>query len=703
MLPLALATILTIRSPIDIDGHLDEAAWADAEPVTDFIRFQPAKGGPAPGNTEVRFLQDERALYVGIRVSESPVRVRARISPRERINADDQVGVYLDTFKDGRSGYIFYFNPLGIQQDIRMSNGAWNASWDAAFKSRGRVTEDGYEIEIAFPFRAFKYPSGEGTQDWGIILTRKIPAEGAKYGFPEIDSNHPRLMSQAGTLQGVQPSKRGSGMELIPALTAAQGWPQETDPPFGGIDPPLEVLRPSLDARLGITPDIGITAAVNPDFSQVESDVSDIRINPRFAFRFQEARPFFTDGSEFYQDRQGTLYSRSINEPLYGVKISGREGPIAVGALNALDRTPLGSFHELGTRGFSADEVADKYAENTVLRIRADAFKTGYVGVTFADKRILGTPASPDSGAVSEVGGFDVDIPLGGRWFVGGSSLQAWSSPDAHGWTHGQKNEASLTRSSGVGTGFSLRVVDVDEDFRNETGFVNQSGLHYFTESIDHAFIPSRGPVDVYTPRLFGGHTLERSGDRYSDVGTLHRVQIWDVHSFEVGTGLNSRTEADAQVNGWFAEIEWNGQFGAVLDIGPEVRTGRSMDFTNLAAAQTTSVGLGSTLRPTAGIRLDTNVNAQWLDPEVRAPNRNSHLVRNRLTWQFTRELGLRIIEEYTAGSTFDPTLRSSALLTWLKVPGTAGYIGYSETTDIRTTTPVDRSVFAKISVLLRP
>jgi len=702
MLPLALATILTIDSPIDIDGHLDEAAWAEAAAINEFIKYQPAKGGPAPGTTEVRFLQDERNLYVGIRVTGSPVPIRARISPRERINADDQVGIYLDTFSDGRSAYMFYHNALGIQQDVRMSNGGWNPSWNAAFKSRGHVYENGYEIEIAFPFRIFKYPSGGELQDWGVIVTRKVPAEGAKYGYPELENNHPRVMSQAATLQGVKPSKRGSGIELVPALTAFQGWPRESNPPFEGVDPPLEVLRPSLDARVGITPDIGVAAAVNPDFSQVESDVSDIRINSRFAFQFQEARPFFTDGSEYFNDRQRTLYTRSINEPIYGLKVSGREGPISVGAVNSLDRTPIGSFHELGTRGFNTNQVDGKYAENTVLRIRSDAFKTGFVGVTFADKRILGTPAAPDAGGVSDVGGLDLDVPLGNRWFVGGSTLQSWHSADATTWTHGQKNEASLTRASGVGTGFSLVASNADQDFRNETGFVNQSGLSYFRESVDHTFAPDSA-IDTYKPGLSATQSLEVSGDRYLSVGTTHDVRLWGVHNLQLEGGVNTRDEADATVDGWFTELEWGGQVGAALTFKPEVRTERSMDFSTLDPAQTTSVSTETTLRPIAGIRLDTRVNAAWLNPEIAGPTRSSQLLRNRLTWQFTREVGVRVIEEYSAGTTFDPTLRSSFLLTWLKVPGTAGYLGYSETTDIQGVEPVDRSVFAKLSVLLRP
>lgn len=182
-----------------IDGILDEQAWEEADPVDVFVRYTPTAGGAPPGRTEVRFLQDERYLYVGVRVTGADYRVRARISAREDINSDDQIGIYLDTFHDGRSGYVFYLNPLGIQQDARLNNEGWNGSWDTAFRSRGRLTDDGYTLEIAWPWRSLKYPSGGEAQDWGLIVTRKIPSEGAKYAFPELERNHPRLFSQEAT------------------------------------------------------------------------------------------------------------------------------------------------------------------------------------------------------------------------------------------------------------------------------------------------------------------------------------------------------------------------------------------------------------------------------------------------------------------------------------------------------------------------
>lgn len=174
------ATVTSTEEPIVIDGRLDEESWARATPITDFEKFIPTDGGPPPGRTEVRFLQDDKNLYMGVRVSEADYDVRARISRREDVNADDQIGLYLDTFRDQRTGYMLYFNARGVQQDLRIGPGFASMAWDTVMRSKGTATDDGYTLEVAIPWRSIKYPRPESEQTWGIILTRKIPAKGAK-------------------------------------------------------------------------------------------------------------------------------------------------------------------------------------------------------------------------------------------------------------------------------------------------------------------------------------------------------------------------------------------------------------------------------------------------------------------------------------------------------------------------------------------
>jgi hypothetical protein len=713
------ARVGDVSGPIELDGHLDEADWAQVQPITDFLKFQPVDGEAPAGTTEVRFLQDERYLYIGVRVRDTDYRVRARISPREAINADDQVGIYLDTFHDQRSGYIFYFNPLGIQQDIRQNNGNWNFSWSTAYRSRGHATENGYEIEVAMPWRSLKYQPG-GEQTWGAIITRKVPSEGAKYAWPRLERNHPALFSQAGQLHGVRPNAAGSGLELIPALTAAQTWPREEvgrrEDPMSGVDPVLQVVRPSLDARFGITPDLGLTATLNPDFSQVESDVSDVRLNARFAFRFPETRPFFLDGSEFYDDRSDSLYTRSVNEPLYGAKASGREGPWSVGALNTLDLTPLPTFSENETPGFEAADVDGRDAMTTVFRLRRDVADTGVVGATVIDKRVLGTPENPGTAGTHQAVALDANLPLGGRWFIAGSTLQTFTGAADADVRWGQGNEIAVSRAPGVGTGFNARVSDTTPGLRQETGYRPQSGVTSASTLVDHTFT-SDGVVQTYTPELTAGVSQERNGEHRHTVGTAHEWVLGGVHTVDIGgegsvqaEGTPADSPADAgrpadltQLYGWGADLGYAGQIGSGIEVAPQGSVARTLDFATLTPATTTNLRLQATLRPTTSLRLDGTTTLNRHVPDGATPER-SMLIRGRATWQFSRSLGLRLVEEHISGTLFEaPQLASSALLTWLDVPGTAIYLGYSETASLTPYTVSERTVFAKASILLRP
>ncbi|MBT3221546.1 MAG: carbohydrate binding family 9 domain-containing protein, partial [Proteobacteria bacterium] len=511
-------------TPLTIDGQLDEPQWATAEAATQFTQFEPMDGGAPPGRTEVRFLQDERYLYVGIRVSEVDYPIRARISPREALNADDQVGIYLDTFGTQQGGFVFYFNPMGIQQDIRVTASSWSAAWDTVLKSRGHVIEDGYEIEVAIPWRSLKYH--QDSSQWGLIITRKVPHLGAKYSYPDIERNHPRLFSQTVVLDNVKPAKKGSGLELIPTLTAAQQWTREDrDSPmeYHGFKPWYESIHPSIDGRFGVSPNIGVTAAIYPDFSQVEGDVTRIDLNQRFAFSYAERRPFFLEGSEYFKDMNNVLYTRSIVEPIWGIKVAGREGPWSVGVVQALDLSPSASVNEQETWGFMEEDVEDRRATNAMVRIRRDANTTGHVGITFTDKHILGTPKAPGAGGGYTGVGADTALPLGGRWFAQGSNFQSFTGDpgDLH-W--GMESLALIERRPGVGTGFKALLIDRSADYRKETGFLTQAGATYGEVEVDHNFNVGRPLVDVWVPKFDIEIYEERNGDHSRKMELEHKL-----------------------------------------------------------------------------------------------------------------------------------------------------------------------------------
>ena len=722
----------TTAVPVRIDGVLDEAAWSEAVAVTELRRHQPT-AGPAPGDhTEIRVLQDAEALYFGITVRDTTYRPRAHIAPREDVNVDDQIGIYLDPIGDARTGYIFYFNALGIQQDIRYANGQWFPNWNTVIHSKGTVSDDGYTLEIALPFRSLRFPSqsdsasGTAEQTWGVIFTRKVPEWGSKFSHPHVDRSHPRTFEQASPLVGVRPPDRGAGIELIPVLAVVTGADRTGD--SGALEwQPLDVgdsafwtrtLRPGLDARYGLTSDTGLAATLNPDFSQIEGDATQIDLNQRFAFHYTERRPFFLDGLDAFDDGQNVLYTRSINDPVGGIKLSGKEGRTGLGGLVTIDRAPSASIHEHGTPGFDADDltVSDgtagspaTWAANSYARTRLDAFGTGYVGLTGADKRALGTNGGQGDGW-NDVLGIDWLVPLGDTWTTNG--FTSWSGAgDGSALLLGTHNKIGAWRSVSSGPGGWLSLEDSTADYRKEMGYLTQSGLTTGNAGGEWVFEPEDSVVSEAGTgvEVFGSY--ERDGDYRAVVGPFFGATLADRHSVDGWGGVRRQRQSDVLVDGWYAGSGYRADLARWLSLNALAEGGRLLDYGALAPAHSLMVNVEPSLRPTVSTRVDLRLVQQWFAPESDALS-IARAARVRATWQFTQALGMRAVGElsqsdseatFGATSTAEWTADSSLMLAWLRNPGTEGYIGLNQAWEPDGDGLESLTVFAKLSWLVRP
>lgn len=680
---------------IVVDGRLDEEGWSRAVPITDFRRYRPTPGGAPDGQTEVRFLQDDRNLYVGITVRDASYAPRARVSPREDINDDDQVGIYIDTYGDGRTGYIFYFNPLGIQQDIRYANGSWVVQWDTVYLSEGHATEDGYTIEVAFPFRSLRYPAVEpgSPQTWKIMVTRKLPHEGTKYAYPQLQDGHPQLFLQAAPLTGVEPATRGAGLWLQPVLALRHQMTREDAEAleWTGLEPLNESVRPGVDLRLGITPDIGAALTVNPDFSQVESDVRLVNLNQRFAFYYPEQRPFFLDGVDAFQDATETLYTRSVVSPIYGVKLSGQEGQAAIGVLQSIDASPAASVHEDGAPGFSEEDLEGAFASNSFGRVRLDVLEAGYLGFTTADKRIIG-----GAGGYNDVVAVDARIPFAEVWSVGADTSGSVTGTEDSAALLGGAAGASLVRSPNLGWGTTLSVAGSTPDYRREMGFLNQSGR---TNTSGEAWYRIGSERRTWTPSLSASQQLELDGDRYIQAAHYQGVTL-GVQTASAGGGLSRRDQDGVTLDGWWVDGSWYGQLSKLLTLEAAASVTRELDFARLTPAQSIYISGGGNIRPSRGTRFDIDVAQQWFTPEGQATDRATR-VFSRFTWQFTRPLGVRINEQTSLRSTGEAQHNASVLLIWLQSPGREAYLGGTWTVDDQLAI-TDQTLFTKFTWLFQ-
>ena len=681
------ARVYPSDGPIVVDGVLDEPGWSRAVPVTNFTRYTPAEGGAPAGTTEVRFLQDEDTLYIGVHVSDTGYPVRARISPREQLNADDQVGIYLDTFDDQRTGYIFYVSALGVQQDIRFNNGQWNMNWNTVLWTKGEPTDDGYVIEVAVPFRSLRYPEPDGPQTWGVILTRKIPSEGAKYAWPEVARNHPRLLSQAAPLQGVTPAPRGAGLEILPSLAVRQA------------DTLQQSVRPGLDLRMSLGADSGAALTINPDFSQVEGDAAQIDLNQRFAFFYPERRPFFLDGIHAFQDVRETLYTRSIVEPLYGVKLSAQQGGLTVGALQALDRSPGASVNQEGAPGFSEEDIGDRWAHNSFGRLRLDAFDGGFVGLTAADKRLT------DGGGYNDVLAADAVVPMGEAWTVSGAAAGSVTGDgiDTDSTMAGHDVGLIVERQVGAGWSALLSARDVGTGFRQEMGFLNQSAITTVNAEGGYTAEPEVAWIDAENTGFWAGAYEDRDGDHVREVGLFQWASLGGVHKPSVFFGLQDILQSDVGYQGWLGGVEYSAEPTKFLAFEVVGETADTLDFGELVPARSWSLDGEASVRIGAGVRLDLYAAQQWFTPEG-LDTETATALRSRFFYQFTRTLGTRLIGQTTTGSGVDtPELATSYLVTWLRNPGTEAYIGATQRFLLEDTASLEETtLFAKLTWLFR-
>ena len=399
---------LDIRVPrlefdLEVDGVLDEPAWADASVLTGFSQHRPVDGVPADDNTEVLIWYSPTAIHFGIRAFEPHGPVNSTLADRDKIENDDHIQILLDTYDDGRTATVFGVNPLGVQSDgSRVDRGVQGGgllrhgtgdpvdlSPDFLYETKGRLTEYGYEIEMRIPFKSLSFQPAE-TQDWGINVIRRVQHSGRDQTWTPTLQGRSSFLAQSGTLRGLHGMDRGLVLDINPVVTSsvagapdAGGWDYEArTPEFGG------------NVRWGLTRNLTLNGTVNPDFSQVEADVGQTDFNPQRSIFFPEKRPFFLEGSESFQTPNNVIYTRSIANPVAAAKLTGKISGTEVGFLSAVDDEAL------------SETGLDNPVFN-ILRIKRNLGDESTVGIAYTD-RVEGSD-------YNRVIGVDSRIILGGR------------------------------------------------------------------------------------------------------------------------------------------------------------------------------------------------------------------------------------------------------------------------------------------------
>ncbi len=504
---------------ITIDALAEEPAWREAQRITGLVEAEPSPGDPPTATTTAWLVADSEALYVLIEVVDpEPESIRARIGRRDTRWNDDSVALYLDPSGDGQRSYFFSVNPLGVQMDGTQlgSVGYPDLSWDGIWEAETTSTPTGYRVELAIPWRIVRHPPS--CDRVGLLIGAYVARSSEVSYWPEIDPDVQGLLIQQAVVGGPGELPPSRGLDLIPELSwgLTGDGPDQTRWGVGGASPGLTV-------RWSPTPTTSLLAAANPDFSEVESDGAQIEVNRRYALYYEEKRPFFLEGREWFEHPFGELvYTRAMVQPAYGVHATQEGKEWTAAALHVMDSRPSGSVSEGG--GWSDDDLEGHQAMETVLRLRRHVGNDGHVGLLASDKSVLGT------GLTNRLLGVDTYAHIGDKLTAEGALLTSQTT-----FTDGATTWVPAASGS-VGHSSEHWLFDtwfdwVDPDFRAENGYIVDADL---------AGVGARGgyiarPEADAVPLIY--MIPVATGAEWHTDGTLRYVR-WTPHTFmQFGNG----------------------------------------------------------------------------------------------------------------------------------------------------------------------
>ncbi|MEO8406278.1 MAG: DUF5916 domain-containing protein, partial [Chitinophagaceae bacterium] len=324
-------------SPIKIDGNPNEAAWKEAVPATKFVEWRPNFGAieDSSTRTEIYMLYDNTSIYVaGFCHEKTKDSVSRELVGRDAIGVNDYVGVIFDTYNDKINGFGFYITPLGEQYDAKYSNtigedDSWNAVWDG----ESQVQADGWTFEMRIPYSAIRFISKDD-QTWGMNITRNRKKVGKQFMWNPVDPKVNGFVNQEGLWTGIEKIKPPLRLSFSPYLsTYLNHYPNKLE----GVKDVSASVNGGMDVKYGINDTFTLDMTLIPDFGQVQSDNQVLNLTP-FEVKYNENRPFFTEGTELFT-KGNLFYSRRVG----GTPIHVNDVYDKVGANEELIDNPLES------------------------------------------------------------------------------------------------------------------------------------------------------------------------------------------------------------------------------------------------------------------------------------------------------------------------------------------------------------------------
>jgi hypothetical protein len=588
---------------------------------------------------------------------------------------------------------------VGVQADAAWSEtSGTDYSYDQVWDSEGQVTPGGWMTLVAIPFRSLRFPPNGA--DWGVVFMRNFPRNSEVDYWPRISTNIAGVLSQEGTLSGIEGVTGSHNVQIDPYTLAQNERTLET------VDP----LNPYWSSRhfegtaggefKAILKDsIVFDATINPDFSDIESDQPQFTVNQRYPVYFPELRPFFLENANYFITPINLVYTRNIVHPEYGGRVTGK-----------IDQTNLGLFaiddREPGQTVAPGDPLYNKRAIVAVGRIAQDFGKNLSIGAIYTDEEF--------GQGWNRIGGVDFTWRITNKWTALGQMVESSTkgTEDSGQPPTYQAGPASNFQLQHAGHAFNMQSTyqDMSTGFQTQLGFIQAANFRNGQTHITYQWYPKHRVIQSYGLETnqnvaydhFGNRVFHYStfdpfwllprniviaplvGESSDTVGPPSYSALTHYRNFtENFFGITARGAPYPQLNFNFTLFRSGNVNYNPVDCTGAIASNCGVPFLlNQEAVQAYI-----TVQPLRQLTAD---NIYLLDRDHSVANGafvyESQVFRTKVNYQFTRAISARVIVEYdsTLANPLQTSLprtkevQSEALLTWLPHPGTAIYIGYN-------------------------
>jgi hypothetical protein len=674
-----------------IDGVLNEPHWQQALQVDLVYETTPDENTPAKQKTTAYIYENGDSLFVAFRAEDKDMgQLRAYIKDRDSAYQDDFVGIQMDTFNDEQRAYEFFVNPYGSQMDLLYdeSSGDDDDSWDGIWESRGTIDENGYSVEMKIPYSNLRFESSGDIKTWGIEFLRVHPRDQRRiYRNSPRDRNRNCVLCQFHKFKGFAKAKQGNQLELNPVLTIGKS---ESRNDAGELVSKGTDFEPGLNVRWGITPEITLDGTLNPDFSQVESDAAQLSVNETFALFFDEKRPFFQEGSNFFNSHMRAIYTRTVTDPEYGIKLTGRQNAHTLGAFALKDEiTNIIIPGTFGSDFATLDEASDVF----VGRYRYDFNSDLNIGLITTHRA-----AGDYKNTLTSIDGFY-------RWkdrhrfrfqFMNSdtdNSLDLQNEFDLAPVQSGDAYRMNYSYNSRDWFAYS-NFRNYDKDFRADLGFVTQvnndqfvlgGGRQFYSEDSWWTRIELAGDWDIKHDN--DGRVLEREIEgRFEIQGPLQSF-------FGTGHVIRERLFEDQNFDEQFQWMFFEFQPKGGINLGSEILFGDRIDFDEALLAESFKVEPFISWDINKHFSLKLNHVYSKLESDG-GRDLTANLTDARLKYQFNTRSFIRLVvqNQDIEEIDYDPLnlgiktssqgLNTQLLYSYKVNPRTVFFLGYSDLSD---------------------